>query len=71
MRTALLTALLLTTPLTAAAQTAPKPAVETRQVGTARLENVPPIPAEVSAAVQRYQNYRRRRSATGCRTDRC
>jgi dipeptidyl aminopeptidase/acylaminoacyl peptidase len=33
-------------------------AVETRQSGTATLENVPPIPAEVSAAVQRYQNYR-------------
>lgn len=33
-------------------------AVETRQVGTARLENVPETPAEVRAAVQRYQNYR-------------
>ncbi len=32
--------------------------VTTRQVGTARLENVPEIPAEVRAAVQRYQNYR-------------
>ena len=32
--------------------------VETRQVGTARLENVPEIPADVRAAVQRYQNYR-------------
>ena len=32
--------------------------VETRQVGTATLENVPPIPADVKAAVQRYQNYR-------------
>lgn len=30
-------------------------AVETRQQGSARLENVPPVPAEVSAAVQRYQ----------------
>ena len=32
--------------------------VETRTVGTATLENVPPIPADVKAAVQRYQNYR-------------
>ena len=32
--------------------------VETRQIGSAMLENVPPIPAEVKAAVQRYQNYR-------------
>lgn len=32
--------------------------VEVRTQGTARLENVPPIPAEVSAEVQRYQNYR-------------
>ena len=32
--------------------------VTTRQVGTATLENVPAIPADVSAAVQRYQNYR-------------
>lgn len=38
----------------ATAQQAP----QVRQVGTARLENVPPIPAEVSAAVQRYQNSR-------------
>jgi dipeptidyl aminopeptidase/acylaminoacyl peptidase len=29
-----------------------------RQVGTARLENVPPIPADIAAAVQRYQNSR-------------
>lgn len=34
------------------------PAVEVRQVGSARVENVSAIPAEVSAAVQRYQNYR-------------
>jgi dipeptidyl aminopeptidase/acylaminoacyl peptidase len=34
------------------------PAVEVRQQGTARLENVPPIPADVSAAVQLYQNSR-------------
>ncbi len=32
--------------------------VSVRQVGTARLENVPEIPADVRAAVQRYQNYR-------------
>src|SRR5688572_16344764 len=32
--------------------------VAVRQVGTARLENVPEIPADVRAAVQRYQNYR-------------
>lgn len=32
--------------------------VETRQLGSARLENVPEIPADVRAAVQRYQNYR-------------
>ena len=32
--------------------------VQTRQVGTATLENVPAIPAEVKASVQRYQNYR-------------
>ncbi|MFC3711715.1 S9 family peptidase [Sphingoaurantiacus capsulatus] len=32
--------------------------VTTRQVGTATLENVPAVPADVSAAVQRYQNYR-------------
>ncbi len=32
--------------------------VTTRQVGTATLENVPEIPAEVKESVQRYQNYR-------------
>jgi dipeptidyl aminopeptidase/acylaminoacyl peptidase len=32
--------------------------VATRQVGTATLENVPEVPADVAAAVQRYQNYR-------------
>jgi dipeptidyl aminopeptidase/acylaminoacyl peptidase len=46
---------LLAVALTAHAQ-APAPTV--RQVGTARLENVPEIPAQVSAAVQRYQNDR-------------
>lgn len=57
----LLPALLLAVaPATLAAQTAPvpAPAVEVRQVGSARLENVPEIPADVRAAVQRYQNYR-------------
>jgi dipeptidyl aminopeptidase/acylaminoacyl peptidase len=34
------------------------PSVATRQVGTATLENVPEVPADVAAAVQRYQNYR-------------
>ena len=32
--------------------------IQTRQVGTATLENVPEIPAEVKESVQRYQNYR-------------
>ena len=32
--------------------------VQTRQVGTATLENVPEIPAEVKESVQRFQNYR-------------
>jgi dipeptidyl aminopeptidase/acylaminoacyl peptidase len=30
----------------------------TRQVGSATLQNVPEVPADVAAAVQRYQNYR-------------
>ena len=42
------------TPAAIAAQTS----VPTRQIGTATLENVPEIPAEVKASVQRYQNYR-------------
>jgi dipeptidyl aminopeptidase/acylaminoacyl peptidase len=33
-------------------------AIETRTVGSATLQNVPPIPAEVSQAVQRFQNSR-------------
>ncbi len=37
---------------------APAPAPSVRMVGTTKLENVPPIPAGVSAAVQRFQNYR-------------
>ena len=40
------------------AQQAP---VEIRQVGTARLENVPQIPQDIRDAVQRYQNYREAR----------
>ncbi|HEX6217780.1 MAG TPA: S9 family peptidase [Sphingomicrobium sp.] len=32
--------------------------VVTRQVGSATLQNVPEIPADVKEAVQRYQNYR-------------
>lgn len=48
----LLSAALIALAVPAAAQ------VATRQVGTARLENVPAIPADVSVAVQRYQNYR-------------
>jgi dipeptidyl aminopeptidase/acylaminoacyl peptidase len=51
MRAALI-ALLLATTAPANAQ------IETRQIGSATLQNVPPIPAEVKAAVQRYQNYR-------------
>ena len=54
MRSALFAALLLVSAAPVAAQSP----VETRQIGTATLENVPPVPAEVSAAVQRYQNYR-------------
>jgi len=42
----------------AAAQQTP---VQTRQVGTARLENVPEIPQDIRDAVQRYQNYREAR----------
>lgn len=42
----------------ASAQQAP---VDTRQVGSARLENVPEIPQDIRDAVQRYQNYREAR----------
>jgi dipeptidyl aminopeptidase/acylaminoacyl peptidase len=55
MRTAFTAFLLLSLTAPLAAQA---PAVETRQVGTARLENVPEIPEDVRQAVQRYQNYR-------------
>jgi dipeptidyl aminopeptidase/acylaminoacyl peptidase len=44
--------------LSAAVQVAASQSPATRHVGSATLENVPEIPAEVSAAVQRYQNYR-------------
>ena len=47
--------LLSATPALLPAQT---PAVQTRTVGSATLENVPAIPADVKASVQRYQNYR-------------
>jgi dipeptidyl aminopeptidase/acylaminoacyl peptidase len=53
-RPALAAALLLSAANPAAAQRKP----ETRQVGSATLENVPAIPEDVRAAVQRYQNYR-------------
>ncbi|WP_336974366.1 prolyl oligopeptidase family serine peptidase [Sphingobium aromaticiconvertens] len=36
----------------------PVDAQTVRQVGAARLENVPPVPADIAAAVQRYQNSR-------------
>ena len=54
MRTSLVC--ILTLLLSTALQASESPA--TRHVGSATLENVPEIPAEVSAAVQRYQNYR-------------
>jgi dipeptidyl aminopeptidase/acylaminoacyl peptidase len=34
------------------------PTIATRQVGSATLQNIPEIPADVRAAVQRFQNYR-------------
>jgi hypothetical protein len=57
-RHAWLVALLAFASFTADARTPP---VEVRQVGSARLENVPEVPADVRAAVQRYQNYREAR----------
>ena len=48
---------LLCTSLIASAAIAQTP-IQTRQVGTATLQNVPAIPDEVKASVQRYQNYR-------------
>ena len=53
----IIAALLLVASTSAIAQTE----VATRQVGTARLENIPAIPADVQEAVQRYQNYREAR----------
>ena len=47
--------LLAAAPVAVSAQPA---AVGTRTVGSATLQNVPAIPAEVKASVQRYQNYR-------------
>jgi dipeptidyl aminopeptidase/acylaminoacyl peptidase len=44
--------------LLSATAAAPAQQVDRRTIGSATLENVPPIPAEVSAAVQRYQNSR-------------
>jgi dipeptidyl aminopeptidase/acylaminoacyl peptidase len=57
MRGSWLVTLLLGSSLSVLAQT-PAPAPKVRHVGTATLENVPEIPADVSAAVQRFQNYR-------------
>jgi dipeptidyl aminopeptidase/acylaminoacyl peptidase len=48
---------LLCTSLIASTAFAQTPVI-TRQVGTATLQNVPEIPEEVKASVQRYQNYR-------------
>lgn len=52
-----LAATLLTAPAVAQQATAPT-GVQTRQVGSATLQNVPEIPDDVRAAVQRYQNSR-------------
>ena len=55
-RSAIFASLLLAAaPVIALAQPA---TIATRQVGSATLQNVPEIPADVKAAVQRYQNYR-------------
>ena len=53
LKAVLASAALLPLVVPAAAQTVP-----TRQVGTATLQNVPEIPADVREAVQRYQNSR-------------
>jgi dipeptidyl aminopeptidase/acylaminoacyl peptidase len=55
LRSLLATAATITAVQPAAAQV---PSVATRHVGTATLQGVPTIPADVSAAVQRYQNSR-------------
>jgi dipeptidyl aminopeptidase/acylaminoacyl peptidase len=44
--------------LSAAVPALAQKAVQTRQVGTATLQNVPEIPEDVRQAVQLYQNYR-------------
>jgi dipeptidyl aminopeptidase/acylaminoacyl peptidase len=54
----MLKAILASVALSALAVSAPAQTVATRQVGTATLQNVPEIPAEVREAVQRYQNSR-------------
>jgi dipeptidyl aminopeptidase/acylaminoacyl peptidase len=51
-------ALLTAAPAVVVAQSQASTAVQTRAVGSATLENVPAVPADVKAAVQRYQNYR-------------
>ena len=50
--------LLATAPALAASPTSQQQPPTVRTVGTARLENVPEVPATISAAVQRYQSYR-------------
>lgn len=55
------TSLLAFAALIAVPASAQQAQVETRQVGTARLENVPEIPQDIRDAVQRYQNYREAR----------
>ena len=45
-------------PLLASSAAIAQAPVATRQVGTATLQNVPEIPSDVKASVQRYQNYR-------------
>jgi dipeptidyl aminopeptidase/acylaminoacyl peptidase len=49
---------LLAAPPASLAAQAPAASVQTRQIGTATLQNVPPIPDDIKASVQRYQNYR-------------
>lgn len=49
---------LLCSSLLAASAALAQTPVQTRQVGTATLQNVPEIPVEVKASIQRYQSYR-------------
>lgn len=58
MRSAIFSTLFFFTVASSAVAQSPGAAPAVRHVGSARLENVPEIPAEISAAVQRYQNYR-------------